>query len=273
MAYFTAIDLGNRIHFLYELLGVGSHLIVGDQKALLIDTGYGYGNLREVALKVTDKPLIVINSHVHPDHSLGNGLFEEVYVGERDLPSIHNGQLQKLYEMLLGYGKKKVPALYFILLYAKIKHKPSYDTAYRTLSSASEFDLGGRVIRFMQMPGHTPGSMIMLDAHSKSVFAGDAVNPHTLLHFDRTLKLVEYATQLDELAALPDYERLYTSHLKEPLPFSFVSWFADFLRRVQLEKSVVSDLPNYGRPVYEYIEYDGRYGKCSVCFDADNVDQ
>ena len=45
------------------------------------------GNKKAKKLKkLTSLPLIVANSHLHPDHSNGNFLFESVFVGEADLP-------------------------------------------------------------------------------------------------------------------------------------------------------------------------------------------
>ena len=66
-------------------------LLEGRDKALLIDTGYAVGNLRQYVEKLTDKPVVVVNSHFHPDHSGGNGEWEEVMVSEDyalDAPSV-----------------------------------------------------------------------------------------------------------------------------------------------------------------------------------------
>lgn len=44
------------------------YLLLGDQEALLIDTGCGEGNVREVAESITNKPIRVVNTHGHLDH-------------------------------------------------------------------------------------------------------------------------------------------------------------------------------------------------------------
>lgn len=67
------------------------YLLEGKEKVLLLDTGYGAGNLRAFVEKLTDKPIIVANTHYHPDHAAGNGEFEEVYMSEGaliDAPSV-----------------------------------------------------------------------------------------------------------------------------------------------------------------------------------------
>lgn len=39
------------------------YLLVGSERALLFDTAYGEGNLREFVEEITDKPVMVVNSH------------------------------------------------------------------------------------------------------------------------------------------------------------------------------------------------------------------
>lgn len=62
------------------------YLFVGSKQAALIDTGYGFGDLKQAVRSVTDKPLIIINTHGHCDHTGGNAQFEEIcYIGEKDI--------------------------------------------------------------------------------------------------------------------------------------------------------------------------------------------
>jgi hypothetical protein len=66
--------------------------------------------------------------------------------------------------------------------------------------------------------------------------------------------LVRYAEQLRELAKLTGYDYIRISHAKDPLPFEFVSFYADFLGRAMLAKSVLTNIPNGEYPVYKYAE-------------------
>jgi len=269
MGFYKTEDLGSNIYSFFEMTGVGAYLIVGDTNSLLIDTGYGFGNLRKEVKKISDKPLIVINTHIHADHCLGNSQFEQVYVNKPDLPLLQGDYIKKQYDTLLDYGLKKAPALRLILIYAKLKRKPFFTTKIEPLPDSMEFDLGGRMVRFVCLPGHTPGSIVVLDEMSETVFAGDCVNPGTFLFFDPGLKLREYANHLDDLAGKKEYRWLRVSHEKEALPFDFVRWYADFLRRVDFVKSEATDFPNGGRTVYQYTEKNTQYGECSVFFDVD----
>ena len=66
--------------------GVFMDLLVGSEQAMLIDTGYGYGNLPAAVRSITDKPLIIVNTHGHPDHFCGNWQFTEpIWIHPSDL--------------------------------------------------------------------------------------------------------------------------------------------------------------------------------------------
>ena len=74
--YYKVIDMGDNIYHIWEPAGTASSLIIGKTKALLIDTGYGYGDLKSVVRSLTDLPLRVVNTHCHIDHAGGNYLFQ-----------------------------------------------------------------------------------------------------------------------------------------------------------------------------------------------------
>lgn len=52
------------------------YLVEGSEKALLIDTGTGVGDLKGLAASLTDRPVLVVNTHAHPDHCAGNHQFD-----------------------------------------------------------------------------------------------------------------------------------------------------------------------------------------------------
>lgn len=82
--YYKVIDMGDGIYHIWEPAGVASSLILGKTKALLIDTGYGYGNLKSVVRSLTDLPLRVMNTHCHLDHAGGNYLFQKSTKAENE---------------------------------------------------------------------------------------------------------------------------------------------------------------------------------------------
>ena len=63
-----------------------SYLLVGEKRALLIDTGLGVSNIKKVVDSLTSLPVLVATTHVHWDHIGGHGLFNDiaVYEAEKD---------------------------------------------------------------------------------------------------------------------------------------------------------------------------------------------
>lgn len=141
------------------------HLIEGKERALLIDTGYGIGNLKGLAERLTDKPLIVANTHFHGDHSAGNGQFEEVYCHEYDVPYLE-AQMADTEERLLPPGD----------FYRKEDIVSGGSYKVTGLKNGDFLNLGeGERIEVIHMPGHTAGGCMFLDHKTRLLFSGDAV--------------------------------------------------------------------------------------------------
>ena len=93
-------EIGNKTYAINEYGLNAMFLIVGSEKALLIDTGTGVCNLPAVVKFLTDKPLMVALTHGHPDHAGGNGFFEEIYCHPDDFEM----SLNLTYETRRGYA-------------------------------------------------------------------------------------------------------------------------------------------------------------------------
>ena len=62
---------------------VWMYLIDGPEKALIVDTSFGVGDLKGLIRHlVGDKEIIVCNTHSHYDHCYGNAQFDKVYCHE-----------------------------------------------------------------------------------------------------------------------------------------------------------------------------------------------
>ncbi|MBQ4253808.1 MAG: MBL fold metallo-hydrolase, partial [Erysipelotrichaceae bacterium] len=143
------------------------YVINGPQKAMVIDTGFGCGDLKGLVHKlVGEKELIVVNTHSHGDHSLGNAQFGRIYCHEDEVPCYKPGKPgKKLYD---ENGKG---------LYAEfdvndlIEQKP-----YEVIGVESNhlFDLGdGYEVELIPLRGHTRGMSGYLDRHNHILFCGD----------------------------------------------------------------------------------------------------
>ena len=73
--------------FTEKLLGenVYCYLLVGNQKALLIDTAYGFTDIAGAVRELTSRPLTVVNTHGHFDHVTGNYRFGRACLHEKDM--------------------------------------------------------------------------------------------------------------------------------------------------------------------------------------------
>ena len=160
-------------------------LLEGRDKALLIDTGYAVGNLRRYVEKLTDKPVIVVNTHFHPDHSGGNGEWEEVMVSEDyalDAPSVLTtvGDLNAL--PFPGYKK--------ILL-----------------KDGDEIDLGERIIRaYKAANAHCHSHLYFLDTKERIFFMGDEMDGWQVMLFENS--------QNPELEAAEDLDVILQNYRK-----------------------------------------------------------
>ncbi len=79
--WFTVKKINNYIWAFAEFKHfeeVISYLVIGKKKALLVDTGLGIKDIKKEVEKITDLPIIVINTHSHFDHVGGNSLFDNV---------------------------------------------------------------------------------------------------------------------------------------------------------------------------------------------------
>ena len=92
--------------FREDSLHVYCFLIVGSKAAIVYDSMFGYGNLRAFCEKITDKPLLMVNSHFHGDHSAGNFDFDSCYIHPYDLPGIYQG-FAKTREELLQHARER----------------------------------------------------------------------------------------------------------------------------------------------------------------------
>lgn len=58
------------------------YLLIGHDRALLIDTGLGVGDIRRQVEHLTDKPVAAVATHIHWDHIGGHKFFPDFYAHE-----------------------------------------------------------------------------------------------------------------------------------------------------------------------------------------------
>ncbi len=195
-------------------------VIVGTERALLIDTGTGIGDLRWVVEnRITDKPYDVVISHAHGDHFGGAGFFDKVFVSRKDAdwdinPFMRSVEFRRNFAKLIaarGGGKHfDYDPETDIRPWEKEPEKILIDDGF-------VFDLGGRKVTCYYCPGHTPGELVFIDDKSRILFCADACNRNLLLGFGwtgtREELLKETLDGLDRIIGMSDkYDAVYNGH-------------------------------------------------------------
>lgn len=241
--------------------GPNIYLIIGHDSALVVDTGKGAANLAGQIRKMTDKPLIVVNTHGHGDHSGANYQFEKVYVHEADLESATaSGTYDRAKSMLEGLPEAERP-----LDAERFKGKP-FDTRLIPVTDGDIFNLGDRWIKVIETPGHTPGSICLLDISNKLLFAGDNNNGLVWLWLPGCLPLSKYLATLEkQVEKMSEFTTIFPGH-GDPLPAAFI------LDQVACVKSIL-DRTCRSEP-YEHYSGNPRvcaFGQARVAFNPENL--
>lgn len=144
-----------------------NYLIEGREKALLFDTGPGVRDISVVASALTSKPLTVLPSHLHFDHT-GN-LHRFAHVALADLAVLRacmrGGTLHASDDLFRGFKEGMVWKPVSIADWWPIGHR---------------INLGGRVLELIHTPGHSPDSVSLLDVQANILFAADFIYPGPL---------------------------------------------------------------------------------------------
>lgn len=148
------------------------YLINGPQKAMLIDTGFGIGNLKGLCDELTGgKELVVVNTHAHPDHAGGNSQFAKVYCHELDVPALEK-QDEHMWDYLFEHGDRQGSGIW-----SEFDEKDVIPFGPYEIIGCPDgycFDLGnGYEVELIHMGGHTPGSCALLDKTGKGLYIGD----------------------------------------------------------------------------------------------------
>ncbi len=262
-------EQGGGIYRIVDPMGVGGNLIVGRQKALLIDTGFGLRDIRPAVKRATDLPLIVMNSHVHTDHSGGNYFFDTVYIPYVELSKIRDGTLDRDRDSLFRSWREVRPQLARYMTEGVGLTQKLMQTHYLPLPD--RFDLGGRALTVSRLAGHTQDSVVVTDTLTRTAFVGDAVGPSVWLFLYPSGTIAEYADLLHAFSQRTDVERIQLSHKSVPLPFAFVAYYEEFVRRASFERSVPWPNNRFPVTVYRYTEQESPYGPLELYFCKTNL--
>jgi len=233
-SWFDVRELEHGVHLIGEPGHVNSFLVQGSRSAVLLDTGLGVANIRTVAAELTDKPLLVVNSHYHFDHTGGNRLFEDIAIHRIGGPLLEQAPPDEFAFLYMDYTRglleawgpyKRADDLYFHLVTAERLIRPLPDgfdpKAYRILPSHATrlleegdvLDLGGRRLEVLHTPGHSPDCICLIDRENGLLFGGDTVNTGPVYAHTDDANVETFAASLARLSEMrDDLRRVFVCH-------------------------------------------------------------
>ena len=213
--WFEVYELPNDVYAIYEpgqFQEVISYLAIGEEKAALIDTGYGMGDIKGLAEELTDYPITVVTTHTHVDHIAQNHEFDEVAVYDcpfarenaekgRDHDSV-KGALEE------GMIWKPLPSTFD----PETWHIPPFKVT-KWLENGDSIDLRGRTLKAYHIPGHSPDSVCLLDREARYLWTGDMFYNAPIYLYSDTTDLDEFIASYAKMVDLfPHYDWLLPGH-------------------------------------------------------------
>lgn len=182
---FTTLRLSDRVSLIQET-GVANFLrcniwhVRGRDCDLVIDTGMGLGPLKDWVRRESDRPLKAICTHCHFDHMgslhefdcrLGHRAEAHVFANPTPQAVVYSGDWARI-EIVSPKAHPDFQSASWAITPAPL-------TGY--LDEGDVLDLGDVAYQVLHVPGHSPGSIALWDARSRTVFSGDAVYDGDLL--------------------------------------------------------------------------------------------
>ena len=168
--------------------GVRFFLLAGTERSMMIDSGMQTEDARGIAEEILTEAgaphgdaLVLLNTHADNDHIHCNSQFPWFYMNPAEATNFYN-------------TKKKTGEMHAI-----------WDD--------EEIDLGDRTIRVIEIPGHTPGSVALLDVERRRLFSGDSVQDGRIFMFGVQREMHAYRQSMEKLMWMTElFDKVYPSH-------------------------------------------------------------
>ncbi len=233
----TTVDYHNGIYSI-EQEQVRAFLLVGEKSALLLDTGKTPVDIKRIIATITQLPVTVILTHRDGDHVGNLHYFTEAFAHGGDIPALEKREDCR--------GVRLVP-----------------------LAEGMTFDLGGRKLKILHTPGHTAGSVCLLDAEHGILFAGDTISYGPVYMFGERRNMEQYVKTLERLNILRDeglFDTVYSCHNTCPAPASIIDDL--LLCAGGIRSGEIKGCPYRMNVPFATSLVIGKYGDCSILFDS-----
>ena len=212
-------------HFwIFEEDGVRSFLFEGTDRAMLVDTGFGALPLREMAAELTALPVFLVNTHTDRDHTGRNREFSPVYM--------HPAEMDR-YQNALPEGCRMEDV--------------------RPLWEGEIIDLGHWKFEVVLTPGHTPGSIMLLEREKRMLISGDTIQDGMIFMFGAGRNMPAFQSTLKRIMAMEGlFDTVWPSHGSCPLTADIIP---GILRGTQdlLAGKLPGQEPPWPMPCKQYV--------------------
>jgi hydroxyacylglutathione hydrolase len=177
---FRQIDEHTWIGTAHVMANESLYLLEGTSRALLIDAGTRIADLDKVVASITQRPVMLVATHAHPDHTgAAINYFPELHINPGDAGS----------SFLANYKGK-----------------------INTLTDGQVIDLGGRTVQVVFTPAHTPGATTFIDKAAGYGFSGDSFGSGNLLLSGTFSTLIATCRKMAALMEKHGIKHLYPGH-------------------------------------------------------------
>lgn len=207
----------------FEDQGVRFFLLTGTEKALLIDTGMTCPNAKELASELTDLPMELLLTHADPDHTSGADAWTKAYIqpAEKANLRMHGSNLE-----------------------------------IEAVTAGTVLDLGNRPLEIIELPGHTPGSIAILDVANRVLISGDVIQDGNIFMFGPQRNLADYITSLEKLnndqTLMARFDEIYPSHGTIPVTKEIIPQLIDSAKTIAAGEAQAIPVELFGNTVNLY---------------------
>ena len=196
--------------------GVRFFLLEGTEKALLVDTGMNTPDAKAIAESLTELPLSLINTHADRDHISGNSFFDTFYMSPAEIENYASGIQQTTPEVA-----------------AQQQTTPEVVGRILPVREGDLIDLGERPLLVIDNPGHTPGSIAILDVKNRVLIGGDSIQDGNIFLFGKYRNIDQYVGSLKHIREYGDrFDVVYPSHGTFPVKPELIEDLIDGAQKI-----------------------------------------